>query len=145
MSDYDLKAHSFPPALIVKSVFSGQQLTMDTCATESESRSSLTSSPPEPSTGALSALSGITSILEEREVRYGGFRYNAKISQDVKLALRKGRQWEALTPEMKEALEMIANKLCRIVAGKAAYKDSWDDIAGYATLVSRELEENNAK
>lgn len=56
MSDYDLKAHSFPPALIVKSVFSGQQLTMDTCATETESRSSLTNSLQEQSTKKPSLL-----------------------------------------------------------------------------------------
>ncbi|WP_257617167.1 hypothetical protein [Campylobacter pinnipediorum] len=35
---------------------------------------------------------------------------------------------------------MIAHKIARILAGNPNYKDHWDDIAGYATLVSKELE-----
>lgn len=85
----------------------------------------------------------VDAILVEREERYGGFSFNAAISQGVKSALRSGRQWNTLRPEQKEALEMIANKLCRIVAGKADYRDSWDDIAGYATLVARTLEQES--
>ena len=34
---------------------------------------------------------------------------------------------------------MIAHKLGRIVNGDPNYADSWDDIAGYAKLVSDEL------
>ena len=41
---------------------------------------------------------------------------------------------------MTEAITMIANKLGRVINGDPYYDDSWRDIAGYATLVVKELE-----
>ena len=40
---------------------------------------------------------------------------------------------------------MIAMKMARIVCGNPYHKDSWDDIAGYATLISKELERLSTK
>jgi len=40
---------------------------------------------------------------------------------------------------MREGLHMVFHKLGRIAAGCATHKDHWDDIAGYATLVSRDI------
>lgn len=40
-------------------------------------------------------------------------------------------------PKMhREALDMIAHKIGRILNGDHDYADSWDDIAGYARLVA---------
>ena len=39
------------------------------------------------------------------------------------------------------ALDMIAVKLGRILAGDPNYVDNWRDIAGYATKVLEQLEE----
>lgn len=50
MKGYDPNQHPFPPALIVKSVFSGQQPIADTCATEPEPLSNLLRLQLEPST-----------------------------------------------------------------------------------------------
>ena len=44
--------------------------------------------------------------------------------------------WAKLTDPQKEALEMIAHKIGRILAGRPAFRDQWDDIAGYAKLVA---------
>lgn len=44
-----------------------------------------------------------------------------------------------LAPDQKEALEMLAHKIGRILNGDPDYADSWDDIAGYATLVANRL------
>lgn len=46
-----------------------------------------------------------------------------------------------MDPDMREALEMIAHKIGRILAGDPAYDDSWVDIAGYATRVAERLKE----
>ena len=45
-----------------------------------------------------------------------------------------------LDPDQREALEMIAHKIARIVNGDPNYADSWVDIAGYATLVADRLQ-----
>jgi hypothetical protein len=39
----------------------------------------------------------------------------------------------------REALEMIAHKIARIINGDPNYADSWVDIAGYAKLVADRL------
>jgi hypothetical protein len=41
---------------------------------------------------------------------------------------------------MAESLEAIAAKIARILAGNARETDHWQDIAGYATLVVRQIE-----
>lgn len=41
---------------------------------------------------------------------------------------------------MIEALEMIATKEARILAGNASEKEHWRDIAGYAMLVVNEID-----
>jgi hypothetical protein len=40
---------------------------------------------------------------------------------------------------MKEALDMVAHKIGRILNGDPTYTDSWHDIAGYSKLVEDEL------
>lgn len=34
---------------------------------------------------------------------------------------------------------MICHKMARIINGDPNYRDSWDDVAGYATLVAKRL------
>jgi len=50
------------------------------------------------------------------------------------------RQDLELAADQREALEMIAHKIARIINGDPNYADSWVDIAGYAKLVSDRLE-----
>lgn len=78
-------------------------------------------------------------LLAERGARYGAFTDNARISQALKAQMRQAPKWSALDPDMKEALEMVAHKISRILAGDAYYDDSWVDIAGYATRVADRL------
>ena len=47
--------------------------------------------------------------------------------------------WETLSDDKKEALEMTALKIGRILNGDPEYADSWHDIAGYAKLVEDTL------
>lgn len=73
-------------------------------------------------------------LLEERGKTHGSFAHNAAISQSLKRMFRaEGFPEHDLH---REALDMIAVKLSRILSGQADFKDHWDDISGYAKLAS---------
>ena len=67
---------------------------------------------------------------------YGTFAENARISQSIKDAMLVSRNWPDMRADQREALEMIAGKVARILNGDPEHFDSWHDIAGYATLVA---------
>jgi hypothetical protein len=48
-----------------------------------------------------------------------------------------------LAQDQREALEMIAHKIARILNGDPNYSDNWIDVAGYATLVANRLEKED--
>jgi hypothetical protein len=82
----------------------------------------------------------IAATLTERGSRYGKFTGHAKITQDLKEIMYMTTNWsKSLAPDQKEALEMIAHKIGRILNGDCNYDDSWVDIAGYAKLVADRL------
>lgn len=84
---------------------------------------------------------GVNKTLAERGNRYGDFAGHAQITQQIKRAMAEGRNWSTLPDDMKEALEMIAHKIGRILNGDPEYIDSWHDIIGYARLVEKRLED----
>lgn len=84
-------------------------------------------------------MSAINDILNERGNRYGDFASNAATTQMIKHALSLGENAHNLTYAQREALDMIAHKMSRIVNGDADYIDSWVDIIGYAQLVIDKL------
>lgn len=77
-------------------------------------------------------------VLQERGTRYGDFYDHALITQNLKADMAATEKWNTLSPAKKEALEMIAHKIGRILNGDPTYRDSWTDIAGYARLVERD-------
>lgn len=83
----------------------------------------------------------INETLTERGNRYGSFLDNATLTQALTETMRLTNKWGALETDQKEALEMIAHKISRILNGDPNYADSWHDIAGYATLVENRLNE----
>lgn len=85
-------------------------------------------------------VAGIDAVLDERGRRYGKFAAHAVISQQITDTMRVTDGWNALAPDQREALEMIAHKIARILNGDPNYADSWVDIAGYAKLVADRLE-----
>ncbi|MEN9905775.1 MAG: Brucella phage Pr [Pseudomonadota bacterium] len=86
----------------------------------------------------------MTSIIDERETTHGPFMTTAAKAQQIKDALRGGVNWDMMDDIQREALEMIASKIGRILAGNHDEIDHWRDIAGYAELVVRELDRLNA-
>lgn len=89
---------------------------------------------PEPAADTISAT------LDERGKRYGKFTGHAAITQLLKANMHAHPGWKALEPDQKEALEMIAHKIGRVLNGDPNYDDSWVDIAGYAKLVADRLQ-----
>jgi len=91
----------------------------------------------------------INETLKERGSRYGDFKTHADITQALKRVMRCEEtmtcndNWDRLSPDKKEALEMIAHKIARIINGDPSYAESWRDIAGYAQLVVKELHRTN--
>jgi hypothetical protein len=84
-------------------------------------------------------MSQVQTTLEERGKRYGSFVGHAAITQSIKYQMVMTSGWEKLSLSQREALEMIAHKIGRILNGDPNYADSWHDIAGYASLIDKEL------
>ncbi len=81
----------------------------------------------------------IDATLAERGNRYGSFSEHARISQNIKSAMADSPNWDRLSPDKKETLEMLAHKSARILNGDPEYHDSWHDIVGYAKLIADSL------
>ena len=84
-------------------------------------------------------MTNVTATLEQRGERYGSFLTNATTAQAIKAAMHAAPGWEALAPDQKEGLEIIASKISRALTGDSTYVDNWHDIAGYAVLVEQQL------
>ena len=85
-------------------------------------------------------MNTVTETLVERGNRYGTFTGHARITQQLKLVMAKTPNWPGLDHDMREALEMVAHKIGRILNGDPYYIDSWHDISGYVTLVEKRLQ-----
>lgn len=77
----------------------------------------------------------VNDVLGERGSRYGKFSEHALITQNIKRAMRHSKNWHGLPDDMKEALEMVAHKVGRILNGDPDYPDNVVDIIGYMQLV----------
>ncbi len=76
----------------------------------------------------------VDETLTERGSRYGDFSTHAVIAQDLKDVMRECESFARLSADKKQALEVIADKIARILNGDPEYRDNWHDIAGYAKL-----------
>jgi ATP-dependent helicase YprA (DUF1998 family) len=81
----------------------------------------------------------IDALLVEREKTHGPYKVKAKIIQDLKCAMELADGWDNLNDMQRESLHMIAHKIGRILSGDPDCADHWDDVAGYARLVSKSL------
>lgn len=87
----------------------------------------------------------IDDVLKERGKKYGVFSEHARITQQLKSVMKGTDKWTQLTLSQREALEMVAHKIGRILNGDPNYVDSWFDIEGYVKLVRDELTANEAQ
>lgn len=78
-------------------------------------------------------------ILEDREKTHGNFRDHSYYTQALKSVIKESPNYDRMSEMQMEALDMIAHKIGRILAGNPDHKDHWLDIEGYARLISRNL------
>lgn len=71
---------------------------------------------------------------------YGDFIDYAMVSQDIKMVLFKYLAGETVMSYQVEALEMIARRLARLIAGDVHHAEEWWALSDYARLVADELE-----
>ena len=87
-------------------------------------------------------------LLVERQKTHGSFTQNAEISQELKFLIRAyvgTEQWAKMSRVHREALDMIALKLSRILSGQANFKDHWADLSGYSLLAMEACDEAKTK
>ena len=77
----------------------------------------------------------VNDTLSTREGQYGQYRVVSQISQDIKKIMRQSPNYYVMPDYARESLDMIANKMARILNGNYYLNDSWHDIGGYAALV----------
>ena len=82
----------------------------------------------------------IDALLSERGQTHGDYAEHAGITQQVKAAMHNTPGWAKLNDMQRETLDMVAHKIGRVLAGNPNFADHWDDIAGYARLVSQRIE-----
>ena len=78
----------------------------------------------------------IEQTLAERGKRYGSFMDHAQIAQALQELMRESGGWGRLASDQRQALQVIADKIARILNGDPNYHDNWHDIQGYAKLVA---------
>lgn len=75
----------------------------------------------------------VSEITAARGSTHGDYMAMSALIQATKDLWRGSSNWGRLHSGQKEALELIATKVGRILTGDPEYKDHWDDGAGYFT------------
>lgn len=78
-------------------------------------------------------------LLAERGKTHGDYAVHAKITQMLKDFYRAWPNWQKLTPDQRETMDMEAHKNGRILAGNPEFADHWDDKAGYNKLSADQI------
>jgi hypothetical protein len=86
----------------------------------------------------------MTTILN-RDEQHGGIGPVGVIAQSLKTTMRAGVNWPRLTPGEREALDMAAHEIGRILSGRnPSDPEHWSDVAGYAHAAMRLWEQQGA-
>lgn len=82
--------------------------------------------------------SNVEQTLSDRESTYGSFKDVAVTTRNIMNCI----DVDSMNAVQQEALHMICSKLARIANGNPYHVDSWHDIAGYASLVVKDINGN---
>ena len=80
-------------------------------------------------------MSGVEDTLVERGKSYGDYRDGTRIAMDLFAIVQDSPGFRRMNPGQQYAMFMFCAKMARLLNGDPSHKDSWHDIAGYATLV----------
>lgn len=81
----------------------------------------------------------VEATIASRQSTHGVFAENTVFMQRMKDHMREQPNWSKMPPHMREALDMLAHKIGRILHGDPNYVDHWDDVAGYAERVAKTI------
>ena len=73
-------------------------------------------------------------LIQERKSTHGDWLVQSELAFELRERMRASVNWPSLFPHQREALDMLATKISRILTGNPTEPDHWDDIAGYAML-----------
>lgn len=79
--------------------------------------------------------------LNEREVTHGDYQHTAKVAEKIKTVIHLNFPDKHGLDMQKHSLDLIATKMARLLCGDINCLDSWEDIAGYANLISERLKQ----
>ena len=117
---------------------------MDKASAEAEKNSAMSARPqtsmvPTPGVdytaapvSAHAAAATAKQLTDTRHGTHGDWKVQSAITRQIKSVI--ANHDDRLTASRREALDMIAVKMGRIMAGDASFPDHWDDIMGYAKL-----------
>ena len=80
----------------------------------------------------------IEETLDAREKTHGDFEKVSMVAQEIKGIVSENAT-HTVSVEKREAIDMIATKIARIVCGNPNDPDHWLDIEGYARLVRERI------
>ena len=89
-----------------------------------------------PSLKVAPSSADLYATLNARAKTHGDYSEHAAVTQALKRVMQGSPNWSRLTPAQAEALDMVAHKIGRILAGDPNTHDHWFDLAGYATLAA---------
>jgi len=87
----------------------------------------------------------VSKAVAARRSTHGPFSQNAEIAQTLKFVFKGSQNWNLLDVTKREALDLIALKISRILTGDPEHRDNWVDIAGYATCVFEGMDKDEDK
>ena len=88
-------------------------------------------------------VQAVEGTIKTRHNTHGDYKYQCEVTQRLKQAIGWGDVNGKTTSYQKEALDMICVKMGRICAGNPFEPDHWHDIAGYAMLVEKAINESD--
>lgn len=81
-------------------------------------------------------------LIADRARLHGDFTNTSTCDQRLKDDFRAWvPNWQSMQPYQRTALDMIAQKIARILTGDPNETDHWKDIEGYARMVRMRLEQ----
>ena len=94
---------------------------------------------PDYKQGCNLGMNSTESLLAERATTHGDFHDHC-FTVDALLGVCEGTpKWNELSITQEHGLYMILHKIARALCGTPGFADHWDDIAGYAKLVSKSI------
>ena len=88
----------------------------------------------------ITEVNEMAQVLAARGEVHGDFKRQARFHN--KLMAVMGESDCTLSPQIDSALMMITGKMARIATGSPFYRDHWLDIAGYAHLMVKYIDED---